>query len=103
VTVTNKLAEGKAVLADTAQIAVPRDVAPSVTLLAGVDSRRAVRPQPLPQAGLWRRQIETVGMRPPGPRLVDPCAVAGAGRGRWRNGVGAVGTLRRRGCSRWCP
>lgn len=34
VTVTNKLAEGKAVLADTSQIAVARDLAPSVTLLA---------------------------------------------------------------------
>lgn len=32
VTVTNKLATGKAVLADTAQIAVARDLAPSVTL-----------------------------------------------------------------------
>lgn len=34
VTVTNKLAEGKAVLADTAQIAVARDVDPSVTMLS---------------------------------------------------------------------
>ncbi|MET0994706.1 MAG: phage major capsid protein [Mycobacterium sp.] len=34
VTVTNKLDEGKAVLADTAQIAVARDLAPSVTLLS---------------------------------------------------------------------
>lgn len=34
VTVTNKLAEGKAVLADTSQIAVARDIAPSVTMLA---------------------------------------------------------------------
>ena len=33
VTVTNKLAEGKAVLADTTQIAVARDLAPSVKLL----------------------------------------------------------------------
>ena len=33
-TVTNKLAEGAAVLADTSQIAVARDLAPSVTLLA---------------------------------------------------------------------
>lgn len=33
VTVTNKLAEGKAVLADTTQIAVARDLAPSVNLL----------------------------------------------------------------------
>jgi HK97 family phage major capsid protein len=32
-TVTNKLAEGKAVLADTTQIAVARDLAPSVKLL----------------------------------------------------------------------
>ena len=34
VTVTNKLAVGKAVLADTSQIAVARDLAPSVMLLA---------------------------------------------------------------------
>lgn len=34
VTVTNKLAGGKAVLADTSQIAVARDLAPSVTLLS---------------------------------------------------------------------
>lgn len=34
VTVTNKLAEGKAVLADTSQIAVARDLSPSVTLLS---------------------------------------------------------------------
>lgn len=34
VTVTNKLAVGKAVLADTSQIAVARDLAPSVTLLS---------------------------------------------------------------------
>lgn len=34
VTVTNKLAVGKAILADTSQIAVARDLAPSVTLLA---------------------------------------------------------------------
>lgn len=34
VTVTNKLAAGKAVLADTSQIAVARDLAPSVTLLS---------------------------------------------------------------------
>lgn len=34
VTVTNKLAEGTAVLADTAQIAVARDLAPSVTMLS---------------------------------------------------------------------
>ncbi|OZD31695.1 phage major capsid protein [Rhodococcus sp. 06-156-3b] len=34
VTVTNKLAAGKAVLADTSQIAVVRDLAPSVTLLS---------------------------------------------------------------------
>ena len=31
---TNKLPEGKIVLADTSQIAVARDLAPSVTLLA---------------------------------------------------------------------
>lgn len=34
VTVTNKLAQGKAVLADTSQIAIARDLAPSVTLLS---------------------------------------------------------------------
>lgn len=34
VTVTNKLAEGKAVLADTTQVAIARDLAPSVMLLA---------------------------------------------------------------------
>jgi HK97 family phage major capsid protein len=34
VTVTNKLALGTAVLADTSQIAVARDLAPSVMLLA---------------------------------------------------------------------
>jgi HK97 family phage major capsid protein len=34
VTVTNKLAEGTAVLADTSQVAVARDVAPSVALLS---------------------------------------------------------------------
>jgi HK97 family phage major capsid protein len=34
VTVTNKLAEGTAVLADTSQIAVARDLAPSVALLS---------------------------------------------------------------------
>jgi HK97 family phage major capsid protein len=34
VTVTNKLAEGKAVLADTSQIAVARDLAPSVMMLS---------------------------------------------------------------------
>lgn len=34
VTVTNKLAAGKAVLADTSQIAVVRDLAPSVTVLS---------------------------------------------------------------------
>jgi HK97 family phage major capsid protein len=34
VTVTNKLATGKAILADTSQIAVARDLAPSVMLLA---------------------------------------------------------------------
>lgn len=34
VTVTNKLATGKAVLADMSQIAVVRDIAPSVTLLS---------------------------------------------------------------------
>ena len=34
VTVTNKLPEGKIVLADTSQIAVARDLAPSVSLLA---------------------------------------------------------------------
>ena len=34
VTVTNKLPEGKAVLADTSQIAVARDMAPSVTILS---------------------------------------------------------------------
>ena len=34
VTVTNKLPEGKIVLADTSQIAIARDLAPSVTLLA---------------------------------------------------------------------
>jgi len=33
VTPTNKLPEGKAVLADTSQIAVARDLAPSVTIL----------------------------------------------------------------------
>lgn len=34
VTVTNKLPEGQAVLADTSQIAVARDIAPSVTMLS---------------------------------------------------------------------
>ncbi len=34
VTVTNKLPEGKIVLADTSQIAIARDLAPSVTLLS---------------------------------------------------------------------
>lgn len=34
VTVTNKLAAGKAILADTSQIAVVRDLAPSVTVLS---------------------------------------------------------------------
>lgn len=34
VTVTNKLPQGKAVLADTSQIAIARDLAPSVTLLS---------------------------------------------------------------------
>ncbi|WCS17540.1 phage major capsid protein [Mycobacterium marinum] len=34
VTVTNKLKQGKAVLADTSQIAVARDMAPSVTILS---------------------------------------------------------------------
>jgi HK97 family phage major capsid protein len=34
VTVTNKLKVGKAILADTSQIAVARDLAPSVTILS---------------------------------------------------------------------
>ena len=34
VTVSNKLATGKAILADTSQIAVARDLAPSVMLLS---------------------------------------------------------------------
>jgi HK97 family phage major capsid protein len=46
VTVTNKLAEGKAVLAGTRQIAVGRDLAPSVMMwserYADLDDRRSV-------------------------------------------------------------
>lgn len=34
VTVTNKLATGKGILADTSQIAIARDLAPSVTILS---------------------------------------------------------------------